>query len=134
MLVKSCWIIFSVTLFFIKNTMNSTNHNTALIAKCGLYCGNCKKFISGKCAGCEANVKATWCKTRTCCIQNGYFSCADCETTNPRDCTKFSNIVSDIFSFVFRSDRPASVEYIKSNGAQAYVNLMVDQKRMVVKK
>ena len=37
-----------------------------LIAKCGLYCGACNSYITGKCPGCNENVKATWCKIRNC--------------------------------------------------------------------
>lgn len=111
-----------------------TTQNIDLVAKCGLYCGNCKTYQKGKCPGCETNQKATWCKARICCIENNYDTCADCTTTNPLDCKKFSNFVSDIFSFVFRSDRPASIQFINENGKEAYVDLMIDQKRMSMKK
>jgi len=105
-----------------------------LVAKCGLYCGNCGKFKNGKCLGCEANQKASWCKARTCCIENDYSTCADCATTNPRACKKFSNFVSDIFSVIFKSDRPASIDYIRQHGREGYIQLMIDQNRMVIKK
>ena len=111
-----------------------SNINVDIVAKCGLYCGNCKKFKDGKCSGCEGNYKATWCKTRACCIENGYATCADCVTTNPRDCKKFSNFITDIFSVIFRSDRPASIDYIRQHGREAFVQMMIDQKRMVIKK
>lgn len=111
-----------------------TQHDLSLIAKCGLYCGNCKSYTKGKCKGCEANEKATWCKTRTCCIENKYDTCANCKTTTPRECKKFSNFISSIFEVVFRSDRKASIEYIKSQGKEAYINLMKEQNRMVIKK
>ncbi|HQO22482.1 MAG TPA: DUF3795 domain-containing protein, partial [Spirochaetota bacterium] len=59
------------------------------IAFCGLYCGACNWFLSGKCAGCAKNEKAKWCKTRTCCLENSYKSCADCaEFSNPNECGK----------------------------------------------
>ena len=114
------------------NTVDQRNPD--LVAKCGLYCGNCGKYQKGKCAGCEANVKAAWCKARSCCIENGYATCADCTTSTPRECKKFSNFVSDLFSLIFRSDRPASIEYIKTHRREAYIDLMIDQKRMVIKK
>lgn len=75
--------------------------NVNLVAKCGLYCGNCGKFKNGKCAGCEANTKATWCKTRTCCMENGFSTCAVCTLTNPSECKMFNNFVSNIFSVIF---------------------------------
>lgn len=114
--------------------MNMPIPKVGLVSKCGLYCGNCKKFLNGKCAGCEANTGASWCKARACCIENGYATCADCSTSSPRDCKKFSNFVTDLFSFVFRSDRPASIAYIKEHGREGFVQLMENQNRMVIKK
>ncbi len=114
------------------NTLSQSN--LQLVAKCGLYCGNCKKYKAGKCGGCETNEKASWCKIRTCCIENGYDTCADCTTSNPRDCKKFSNVISSIFEVVFRSDRKTSIEYIKEHGRGAYIGLMIDQNRMVIRK
>lgn len=105
-----------------------------LVAKCGLYCGNCDKFKNGKCPGCELNTKANWCKIRTCCLGNGYASCADCTLTNPRECKKFSNFVSDIFSLIFKSDRPAAIDYIRLHGKEEYIRLMISQDQMVIKK
>jgi hypothetical protein len=111
-----------------------SNIDVNLVAKCGLYCGNCGKFKNGKCAGCEQNAKATWCKTRTCCIENGYSTCADCIVSNPRECKKFSNFVSSVFEVIFRSDRPASIDYIKQYGREAFIQMMIEQNRMVIKK
>ena len=108
--------------------------NLQLVSKCGLYCGNCKKYLNGKCQGCQANEKASWCKARACCIENGYNTCADCTTTNPRECKKFSNFIASFFELFFRSDRPASIDYIRENGREAFVNLMIDEKRMAIKK
>ncbi|HNW49784.1 MAG TPA: DUF3795 domain-containing protein [Prolixibacteraceae bacterium] len=108
--------------------------NLKLLAKCGLYCGNCKKYVDGKCPGCEPNLKASWCKIRTCCLENGYATCADCTTTNPRECKKFTNFVSNIFSVIFRSDRPASIDYIRKYGKEAFILMLNEQNRMVIKK
>ena len=69
--------------------------DSKLIAYCGLYCGACKKFLKEKCPGCQKNVKASWCKLRTCCIEHSYSSCADCQLVeNLKDCKKFNNIIS----------------------------------------
>ncbi len=111
-----------------------TQANTQLVAYCGLYCGNCKSYKKGKCPGCHENEKAKWCKVRACCMENGYASCADCITTCPEDCDKFSNFVSKIFEFVFRSDRPKSIRYIKENGKESYVSKMIENNVMVFKK
>lgn len=114
------------------NTLTQTN--LELVSKCGLYCGNCKKYKAGKCEGCVANEKASWCKARACCIENGYDSCADCTTTNPRECKKFSNFITSFFEVVFRSDRKASIDYIRENGREAFINMMIEQDRMVIRK
>lgn len=106
-----------------------------LIAYCGLYCGQCKKYLTKKCSGCRANAKLTWCKIRACCMDNKYFSCADC--TNFRtanDCKKFNNIFSKFFALVFKSDRNACIERIKQVGPEKYAEEMNEKKEMTVKK
>lgn len=114
--------------------LTSSDPNSALVACCGLYCGNCKRYTNGKCPGCRENEKASWCKARKCCIENGYRSCADCMTSKPEDCPKFSNWVSSVFEFVFRSDRPASIRYIREYGPENYAARMCASKQMVFKK
>ncbi|HOZ55658.1 MAG: hypothetical protein BWY51_00254 [Parcubacteria group bacterium ADurb.Bin316] len=106
-----------------------------LVAYCGLYCGACKKFINKKCAGCKENVKATWCKIRTCCIENKYSSCADCATYKvANDCKKFNNPISKLFSLIFKSDRNASIARIKETGTEQYAIEMAKKNVMSIKK
>ena len=105
-----------------------------LISKCGLYCGNCKKFKLGKCAGCVENEKASWCKVRTCCLENAYSTCADCTQKNPHKCKSLNSFISSAFSFIFRRDRRASIDFIKSNGPETYIRLMDCQNRMAIRK
>jgi len=105
-----------------------------LIAYCGLYCGNCKAFIKGKCPGCAKNEKAKWCKIRSCCIENNLSSCAQCTSADPQKCKKLNNFVSKIFEVIFRSDRPASIRYIKESGAEKYVAKMTETGQMSFKK
>ena len=77
-----------------------------LVAYCGIYCGSCKKYISNKCLGCSKNEKASWCKIRSCCIENKYSSCADCKEFNtPDECKKFNNLMAKLFSVLFNSNR-----------------------------
>jgi hypothetical protein len=106
-----------------------------LIAYCGLYCGACKKYINKKCTGCKTNVRATWCKIRTCCIDNKYSSCADCKSfEQPMACQKFNNIFSKFFALVFKSDRNACIARIKEVGAEKYADEMTEKGEMTVKK
>mgnify|MGYP001174253203 CR=1 FL=1 len=51
-----------------------SNQSLELVAYCGLYCGQCTKYLKGKCPGCKENEKASWCKTRSCCIENDFAS------------------------------------------------------------
>lgn len=46
--------------------------NKEYIAACGLYCGACRKFISGKCPGCRQNEKAAWRRIGTCAIESRF--------------------------------------------------------------
>lgn len=104
------------------------------VAYCGLYCSNCGKYKKGKCPGCHGNEKATWCKIRKCCMEHGYATCADCKEKTPLQCKYYNNIFAKFFEVMFKSDRQGSIEYIKEYGAESFVNLMEEQKSMVIKK
>lgn len=103
------------------------------IAACGLYCGACRKFLSGKCPGCKNNEKASWCKIRQCCISKGYHTCAECER-DVRECKIYSNFISKVFALLFNSDRPACISYIREQGEIAYVEEMNKRKCQTIKR
>jgi hypothetical protein len=97
-----------------------------LVAYCGLYCGECGRYKSKKCPGCQKNEKASWCKVRRCCMENGKLSCADCKVfASASECSKFNNIFSKLFGFIFGSNRQASIDMIKDKGYEAYAEEMV---------
>jgi len=105
------------------------------VAYCGLYCGACGKYLKRKCKGCHENVKAGWCRIRSCCIDNQYTSCAECkEFTDPNDCKKFNNLISKIIGFVLRSDRAACIAQIKEFGIEGHANKMAELKRPAIKR
>ena len=97
--------------------------NRELIAACGLYCGACRKYLSYKCPGCNKNEKATWCKIRLCVKGKGFHSCAECRK-DVSDCKIYSNLIGKIFAFLFKSDRPACIHYIRQHGEQAFAEEM----------
>ncbi len=100
------------------------------IARCGLYCGACRKYRKGVCPGCAGNDKASWCKIRSCCGERGYDSCADCqEFADVTDCEKFDNFMTKLFGFFFRSNRPANIQLIKDEGYEAYAERMAKEER-----
>lgn len=113
--------------------MKAIEPNTELIAACGLYCGACRKYLSSKCPGCHDNEKATWCKIRSCTKGNGYHSCAECRE-NVAECKIYSNLIGKIFAFLFKSDRPACVLYIREHGEQAFAGEMTRRKCQTMKK
>lgn len=105
------------------------------IAFCGLYCGACKRYLDSKCPGCQKNEKASWCKVRKCCLENGKMSCADCTVhATASECKKFNNIFSKLFGFIFGSDRQASIDMIQEKGYEAYAEEMTRRKAQSVKK
>ena len=117
----------------INNMDEKRTHDVNLIAYCGLYCGECRKYINKKCPGCRKNQKASWCKVRTCNQQRGYHTCADC-MTDVAECKKYDNFFSKLFGFIFRSDRKACIYRIKEVGRESYAKEMCDQKKMTIKK
>ncbi|MDR0794559.1 MAG: DUF3795 domain-containing protein, partial [Tannerella sp.] len=82
-----------------QNESEQTTGNEQLIAYCGLYCKACPAFTSGKCEGCRGNstkcaVLYKQCKVRPCCIENGYFTCADCTIyASVKECKKYNPLL-----------------------------------------
>ena len=101
--------------------MKTIVSDTQNIAACGLYCGACRKFLAEKCPGCKQNEKATWCKIRSCCQENKFNTCAECSH-------------SKVFAFLFNSDRPACIRYIKEQGEQAFAEEMTKHKCQTIKR
>ncbi len=115
--------------------MREITNNTEMIAKCGLYCGACPKFLKGKCNGCKENEKASWCKLRACCLDKNIASCADCdEFTDVMACKKYNNFVAKIFGFVFNSNRSACISKIKEVGYDQFALQMTSNKQMTFKR
>ncbi|MCL5260691.1 MAG: DUF3795 domain-containing protein [Gammaproteobacteria bacterium] len=106
-----------------------------LIAMCGLYCGACKRYLKGACPGCRENLKATWCKVRTCCLENSFSCCADCQKfADYNQCKKLNNFISKIFAFIFGSDRIGSILRIKKIGKTGYAEERCREKSMSIKR
>src|SRR5581483_1783011 len=115
--------------------MKAIVSDPSLVAYCGLYCGACRAYLSQKCPGCHANVKAKWCKVRSCCVESKYATCADCtQHSDPIVCKKFNNVVAKVFSFVFRSDRAACIEQVRRLGLQGHADDMAEHRRQTIKR
>jgi hypothetical protein len=106
-----------------------------LVAYCGLYCGACPRYLKGRCPGCHDNHKATWCKIRSCNVQHGYRSCADCaECADPHNCGKFHNLLSRLMGVVFQSDRRACVFQIRELGLEGHARAMAEVGRPSIRR
>ncbi len=106
-----------------------------MVAYCGLYCGACKSYLKDKCPGCHKNSKATWCKVRSCCIENGFLSCADCKKfEDPNSCKNFNNVFSKAIGFFLRSDRRACIYQIKRIGIDGHAQNMASNMRQTIKR
>jgi len=113
---------------------NEAIQNSDLVAYCGLYCGTCKSYRKGKCSGCAKNEKATWCKIRTCNIDNEYANCTKCTLIDRAECKKLNNPIGKVFEFVFRTDRQKSLQFIQDKGSKAYSYKMWSMGQMSFKK
>ena len=115
--------------------MKEIKSDSKLVAYCGLYCGACKRYLQDKCQGCHENNKATWCKVRSCGINNQYSSCAECkEFSDPNGCKMFNNFISKIFALIFRSNRTACIKQIRDVGIQGHAEMMAEHKLQSLKR
>jgi len=106
-----------------------------LVASCGLYCGACRSYLSGRCRGCHENARATWCKVRSCCIEQHVTTCAECAAfDDPRRCGKFNNVVARLFGLLFRSDRAACIAQIKRLGLGGHAAAMAEARRQSIRR
>ena len=104
-----------------------------LIAYCGLYCGSCRKYLSGKCPSCQQLASPHWCKIRSCCIGKKMASCAECNLETPNACKTFNNPISKVFKLLFGSDREKSILLIREKGAIYYARHMTETRQQSMK-
>jgi hypothetical protein len=109
--------------------------NAALVACCGLYCGECGALKKGKCPGCLEAQKRGWCPVRKCCLEHSFHTCAECKDfPDPLDCRKFNSFMSKIFSFFFNSNRAACIGKVRELGLDGYAAHMCDCHRQSLPK
>ena len=110
-----------------------------LIAHCGLYCGACPSFTSGKCDGCRGDsaksaVVYKQCKVKPCCVDNGFFTCADCTIyASTKACKKYNALFPKIASWIEGSDRSQAIEMIKTKGQTELMTFMADRNWVTIK-
>ena len=89
-----------------------------LVAYCGLFCGACGSFRRGRCVGCLEGGGFASCKVRSCVVDKGYRTCADCDEY--LDCKLLSNFIAKIFALVLRSNRIGNLTGIKRDGIEKW--------------
>ena len=110
-----------------------------LIAHCGLYCSACPSFVSGKCDGCRGNsaksaIVYKQCKVKPCCVDNGFFTCADCTICiSTNECKKYSPLFLKIASWIESSDRSKSIEMIQTKGITEFLAYMKEKNWVIIK-
>jgi len=109
------------------------NKDENLIAYCGLYCGACPHYTSGKCDGCRGNsaksaVVYKACQVKPCCAENEFFTCADCTIyASTNECKKYNPLLLKIASWVESSDRSKAIEMIKTKGRADFLTFMTEK-------
>ena len=122
-----------------QNQIEQMTDNEQFIAHCGLYCKYCPSFTSGKCEGCRGNsaksaVVYKQCQVKPCCVENGFFTCADCtKYTSARDCKKYNPLLLKFASWLESSDRSKALEMIKSKGRVEFLSYMEDKNWVIFK-
>jgi len=115
------------------------NRDENLIGHCGIFCGECPSYKSGKCDGCrgisaKAAVVYKQCKVKPCCVENGFFTCADCTTyTSTKECKKYNPLLLKIAAWIESSDRSKSIEMIKTKGRAEFLAFMTDRHWVIIK-
>lgn len=104
--------------------------NEQFIAYCGLYCKYCLSFKSGKCDGCrshsaKSSVLYKQCKVKPCCIENQFFTCADCTiSSSVKNCKKYNPLLLRIASWIESSDRSKAIQMIQEKGQAEFTAFM----------
>ena len=110
-----------------------------LIGYCGIYCKACQSFTSDKCEGCrskseKSSVLYKKCPVKQCCVENIFFTCADCtKHTSTKDCKKYNPLILKIASWIEGHSRSKSIEMIKAKGLTDFVAFMEEKKWVMMK-
>ncbi len=110
-----------------------------LVSYCGFYCGACPKYIEEKCEGCKGKsplcaVGYRKCKVRPCCIENQYFTCADCKKyISAKSCKKYNPLSIKFGEYISCTSRQKSIEMIKEKGITAFIEYMVCKEWVTMK-
>jgi hypothetical protein len=111
-----------------------------LISYCGVNCGACPSYLKGKCKGCRGNtpdfsVGLPSCKMKSCCVENGYTTCANCtKHESVDDCKIFNPLFFRFGEFIAGISRKKGLEMIKKEGIGFFAEFMAENKLRAMKR
>jgi len=110
-----------------------------LISYCGFYCGACPTYIEGKCEGCrgdsaKCSVGYKKCLVKPCCVENEYFTCADCKKyLSLKECDKYNPMSIKFGEWVSNTSRGKGIEMIREKGRTEFLTYMTDKNWVTIK-
>jgi hypothetical protein len=110
-----------------------------LISHCGFYCGACPNYTSGKCEGCRGNspkcaVGVKKCKVKQCCVENDFFTCADCtKCASTKECKKYNPLSIAFGEWISSTSRRKGIEMIRKEGRAHFLAFMADKNWVTIK-
>ncbi len=119
-----------------QNQSEQMTDNEQFIGYCGIYCKECIRFTSGKCEGCRGGLTNGFkkCQVRPCCVENGFFTCADCtKYASAKDCKKYNPLLLKIAAWVQSTSRIKAIEMIKEKGQAEFLAYMTDRQWVIIK-
>ena len=120
-------------------TDNQINKDENLISYCGFFCGACPTYTSGKCEGCRGDstrcaIGYKKCMVKPCCIENGFFTCADCtKCASTKECQKYNPASIRFGEWISNTSRRKGIEMIREKGRAEFLTLMIDKKWVTIK-
>lgn len=113
--------------------------NENFISHCGFYCGACPTYLSSKCEGCRGSspkcaIGVKNCLVKLCCVENDFFTCADCtKYATTRNCKKYNPLFIRFGEWISSTSRRKAIELIQEKGRVVFLAYMVDKQWVTVK-
>ena len=121
------------------NACSLRSTSEQLISYCGFYCGACPTYRSGKCEGCRGDspkcaVGYKKCLVKPCCVENGFFTCADCtKYASTKECNAYNPLSIRLGEWISSTSRRKGIEMIREKGRAEFLSLMVDKDWVTIK-
>ena len=120
-------------------TEKQIDRDENMISYCGFYCGGCPTYTSGKCEGCRGDspkcaVGVKKCPVKQCCVENDFFTCADCtKCESTRVCKKYNPLTIRFGEWVSSTSRRKGIEMIREKGQAEFLAYMTEKNWVTIK-